>query len=96
MAAAVWNKLTTRFSNWFGDEKRNSQLRPSRSLTALNQKNLRVTVRTSKSTENLLKIVTPSKKPLTKKSSTRDILKFSLKKKKDNISSPSQQQQQKK
>uniref|UniRef100_A0AC34RST0 Protein kinase domain-containing protein n=1 Tax=Panagrolaimus sp. JU765 TaxID=591449 RepID=A0AC34RST0_9BILA len=87
MAAAVWKplaKLTTRLSNWFGDEK---QLRPSKSLTALNQKSLRINLPTtkptkSKSSENINRIVsisTPAKK-LSKKSSTKDILKFRRKK----------------
>uniref|UniRef100_A0A914CT40 cyclin-dependent kinase n=1 Tax=Acrobeloides nanus TaxID=290746 RepID=A0A914CT40_9BILA len=50
----VWNKLTAHLSTWFGDEK-SSHLRPSCSLSALNQKNLKV-VRSSKSSENLHRI----------------------------------------
>ncbi|KAI1722002.1 protein kinase domain-containing protein [Ditylenchus destructor] len=63
MASAVWTKLTTHISTWFGDEKRHgvhngeSQLRPSCSLSMLNQKSLRIrVVRSSKSSENLHKI----------------------------------------
>jgi cyclin-dependent kinase 14 len=53
--SAVWNKLTTQLSTWFTDEKRANQLRPSCSLSMLNQKNLKV-VRSSKSSENLHRI----------------------------------------
>ncbi|KAH7727516.1 hypothetical protein AAVH_04559 [Aphelenchoides avenae] len=51
----VWNKLTSHLSTWFGEEKRANQLRPSCSLSMLNQKQLKV-VRSSKSSENLYRI----------------------------------------
>uniref|UniRef100_A0A7E4UT05 cyclin-dependent kinase n=2 Tax=Panagrellus redivivus TaxID=6233 RepID=A0A7E4UT05_PANRE len=89
MATAVWSKLTTRLSNWFGDEKRN-QLRPSRSLTTLNHKSLRVNVRPSKSTENLLRIVsTPAKNPNTVgKKVSSSTLKWPGRKKANDAGSP--------
>ncbi|CAD5209615.1 unnamed protein product [Bursaphelenchus xylophilus] len=52
----VWNKLTAHIGSIFHENKREpTALRPSTSLSALNQKNLKV-VRPSKSTENLYRV----------------------------------------
>uniref|UniRef100_A0A0N5CG36 Protein kinase domain-containing protein n=1 Tax=Strongyloides papillosus TaxID=174720 RepID=A0A0N5CG36_STREA len=54
--ANIWNKISSQISNLFSsNDNKNNELRQSRSLTVLNQKNLKI-IRNSKSSENLNKI----------------------------------------
>ncbi|CAD5206636.1 unnamed protein product [Bursaphelenchus okinawaensis] len=56
----VWNKLTSHIGSIFHENKRETAtLRPSTSLSTLNQKNLKV-IRPSKSSENLYKVNDPT------------------------------------
>ncbi|KAI6178498.1 Protein kinase domain-containing protein [Aphelenchoides besseyi] len=57
----VWNKFTTHLGSLFGDDKRVPSLRPSASLSVLNQKSLKVALSTRSSADNLHKITLVSR-----------------------------------